>query len=82
MVIHHKKKLTADLYVIKVGPEGKLKNSTPCKHCCLELYKNKKINIKKIYFSNKDGDIECHYFKEWCENNDNYTSYGWSHLRC
>jgi hypothetical protein len=81
MIKYNKKTLTTDLYVIKIGPNEELKNSSPCRHCCIELYKNKKININKIYFSNKDGKVECHFFKEWYLNNDQYTSYGWNCLR-
>ena len=81
MTLHHKKKISADLYVIKIGVCGNLKNSTPCKHCCIELFKNKKININKVHFSNENGEIESHQFKEWYKNNDHFTSYGWSCLR-
>lgn len=81
MVLYHKKKINVNLYVIRIGPNETLKNSTPCRHCCLELYKNKKININKIYFSNSDGLIECHDFKTWFKNTEQYTSYGWKVLR-
>lgn len=77
MILYHKKKMVVNLYVIKIDKEGNLKNSKPCKHCCIEMSKNKKININKIFFSNEFGKIESHYFNSWYKENLNHISYGW-----
>lgn len=51
-----------DIIVIKVSNSLKmLGNSRPCNHCIEILKKN---NIRKIYYSNEKGEIECEYTNE------------------
>lgn len=40
--------------MIRVGEDGELCDSTPCKHCTMAM---KDIGIKKVAFSQKDGTI-------------------------
>lgn len=77
MVLFHKKHMTVDLYVIKVGANGILKQSAPCRHCIIELTKLTKITIRNIHFSNQRGEIESHHFAQWHQTTQPYTSYGW-----
>ena len=59
------KSKNVDLYVIRIDKHGQLKNSAPCKHCTIELKRSKLLNIKNIYFSNNNDEIECIKFTEW-----------------
>lgn len=43
-----------DILVIRINKNFTLKNSRPCNHCIDKL---KKIGIRKVYYSNKDGNI-------------------------
>jgi tRNA(Arg) A34 adenosine deaminase TadA len=54
--INYKKMRKVDVYVIRINGNGKLINSKPCSHCLNSL---KKLNIKKIYYSDENGDIVC-----------------------
>lgn len=76
--VRHRRIIT-DLVVIRVNNDGTLGNSQPCKHCAIELIKNKKITIRHLYFSNSDGKIEKHNFKEWYQNTEHHVSSGWRH---
>lgn len=69
--------VTTDLIVLKVDKNGNLHNSQPCYHCAIELYKSKKITIRHLYFSNSDGEIEKHNFKQWFHNTEHHISSGW-----
>ena len=40
--------------VVRFGKDGKLRNSKPCNHCLQTMIKH---NIKKIMYSNDNGDI-------------------------
>lgn len=55
-----KKRPKIDLLVIRIADNGTLKNSKPCLHCMMALksYNNKEVNIRNIYYSNDDGEIE------------------------
>lgn len=50
------KKIDADLWVIRVTKEGELVNSEPCLSCIVAL---KKYNIKRVFYSDSEGDIIC-----------------------
>lgn len=53
--IKDKKKLPhVYLLVIRLNGNDKLANSKPCKHC---LEKLKKIGIKRVYYSDSNGNI-------------------------
>ena len=69
--------VTTDLIVLKVDKQGNLGNSQPCYHCAIELNKNKKIKIRHLYFSNANGEIEKHNFKQWFHETDRHISSGW-----
>lgn len=43
-----------DILVIRINKNFALKNSRPCNHCIDKL---RKIGIRKIFYSNKDGNI-------------------------
>lgn len=45
---------SATLLVLRIGGNGKLCDSSPCKHCTVAM---KEIGIKKVAFSQKDGTI-------------------------
>ena len=48
-----------DLLVIKININNELINSKPCYHCIkFIIRKHREINIKNIYFSNENGEIE------------------------
>lgn len=62
-----KKKLnsitTVSLLVINVDKNGNLNNSNPCVNCLRSIAEQpliKGYKIDKIYFSNQNGEIECH----------------------
>ena len=81
MILYHQKKMSVNMYVIRIDSDGVMQNSTPCKHCCIEMFKHKKININKLYFSNEQGEIECHNFIKWYRNTEHLISYGWKNVR-
>jgi len=43
-----------DIIVIRINKKLQLRNSRPCKDCIDEL---KQIGIRKVYYSNDNGDI-------------------------
>jgi deoxycytidylate deaminase len=43
-----------DILVIRINKNFALKNSRPCNHCIDKL---KKIGIRKVFYSNEDGNI-------------------------
>lgn len=45
-----------DILVIRVGPSNKLLNSRPCNSCITKLQEK---GIRKVYYSNSDGNIVC-----------------------
>ena len=52
-----------NLVVIKTTKTGVLGNSYPCIHCLHAMVEKtyiKGYKINKIYFSNSEGEIECH----------------------
>jgi deoxycytidylate deaminase len=40
--------------VVRIGADGELKESAPCKHCAIAI---KEIGIKKVQYSTDDGEI-------------------------
>jgi len=51
-----KKKRWCNVLIIRVNNKGDLLGSKPCVNCTKIL---NKLPIKRIYFSNNDGEIEC-----------------------
>jgi deoxycytidylate deaminase len=49
-----------DIFVIRIDKHANLKNSRPCS-CCIE--KLDKIGIRKVYYSNENGDIVSEFVK-------------------
>lgn len=52
-----------DIIVTRITRHGDFKNSAPCIHCLKSMYENpikKGYKIKKVYYSNEHGEIECH----------------------
>lgn len=45
-----------DLLVIRIGPTGGLLNSRPCNLCVTKLQEKQ---IRKVYYSDSNGDIVC-----------------------
>lgn len=76
----NKRIMEVDMIVLQINKLGGLKNSQPCLHCATELYKNKKIKIKNLYFSNSNGHIEKYDFETWYMTTDHHISSGWSYL--
>lgn len=68
---------TTDMIVIRIGKNGNLLNSQPCYHCAIEMFRNKKIEIRNVYFSNQYGIIEKHNFKHWYLTANHHISSGW-----
>jgi len=55
--------ISVDILVIKVRRDGKLSNSSPCVHCLkhiVDIPSTKGYKVNKVYFSNNQGEIECH----------------------
>ena len=55
-----KKKLTADLVIIRTTKDNILRNSKPCSKCIELLHffcKIKKIRLRNIYYSTENGSI-------------------------
>lgn len=46
-----------NLLVVRFGKGGELRMSKPCWHCIKVLGSNRTFIIKKIYYSNEDGNI-------------------------
>lgn len=44
------------MVVLRVNSWGTLQNSKPCKNCQIIL---DALDVRKVYYSNKDGEIEC-----------------------
>lgn len=67
-----------DLYVIRVGTDGTLKNSMPC-FMCIEHMKrvNKKTayRFKNIWYSNSDGNIICNKFNDLITQGNQHVSF-------
>ena len=66
-----------DIYVIRIGGNGKIVNSEPCADCAAVL---KDFNIKKIFYSNKEGNIISTKIQEYSTNHRssgrrNFSSY-------
>lgn len=40
--------------VVRLNHEDDLKNSKPCKHCILKMWR---LGVKKVFYSNEDGLI-------------------------
>lgn len=49
-----------DIIVIRINKNFTLKNSRPCNHCIDKL---KKIGIRKVFYSNENGQIICEYIE-------------------
>ena len=66
-----------NLVVIRTSRTGVLSNSAPCIHCLKMMKENaeyKGYKINNIYFSNKDGNIECHRLINLIYSNDLHIS--------
>jgi deoxycytidylate deaminase len=50
-----------DLIVIRTTKNFVLGNSRPCNHCIEKMIK---IGIRKVYYSNSNGEIVCEYVKD------------------
>jgi hypothetical protein len=74
-----KRTIETDLIVLQINKLGELKNSQPCLHCATELFKNKKIKIKNLYFSTSEGNIVRHDFKSWYYVTEHHISSGWQY---
>ena len=56
---NNKKRPKIDILVIRITNNGNLKNSKPCLHCILKLESFASVvNIKNVYYSNDNGEIE------------------------
>jgi deoxycytidylate deaminase len=50
-----------DIIVIRVNKQNKLKNSRPCNNCIIKLLS---CGIRKVYYSDDNGDIVCEFLKD------------------
>lgn len=64
---NYKKYNNINILVLRIDINGNLMDSTPCL-LCVNLMKT--FGIKKVFYSNKEGDIAC---KNVCEINDEDT---------
>lgn len=67
------------IIVIRIDPNGCLKNSKPCIKCMnfMKKFSNKfRIKIKNVYYSNAEGLIVKEKFNKLFENDSFYTSRG------
>jgi len=72
-----KKKIRGmDILVIRVNKSLELKNSRPCNQCIEKL---SKLGIRKVYYSNENGDIVWEFVEQM---EKNYVSAGTRHLFC
>jgi hypothetical protein len=52
-----------DICVFRVNNKGELRSSKPCMHCIIYMLKNTDLKIKKIYYSDENGNICCEKLK-------------------
>jgi cytidine deaminase len=71
------KKKTINLIVLRVHKNNTLSLSQPCYHCSTEMMKNKHVNIKYLFFSDENGDIQKHDFNTWYNETNHHISSGW-----
>lgn len=64
----HIKYIELDLVVVKYSNNCEFQKSAPCKHCCQELFKTKKIKINNLYYSNSNDEIVKIDFNTYCQN--------------
>jgi cytidine deaminase len=64
---------TVDILVIRIGANGNLLNSKPCKHCVLMMMNVNQLNIKNIYYSDDNGIIQCEKLNKLFQNIDNLS---------
>jgi hypothetical protein len=64
------------LLVVRYTSTGKLASSRPCFHCLNSLEKSG-LKIKYIYYSNKEGSIDCEEFINMKDNENTQISSGW-----
>jgi len=72
---HRIKKIKIDLIVVRFHKNMELCNSAPCKHCSLELCKNKYVEINNLYYSIDNGIIKIK-FDDWMKNENKIISKG------
>jgi deoxycytidylate deaminase len=65
-----------DILVIRINKHLVLKNSRPCNQCIDKL---RKIGIRKVYYSNENGDIVCEFVEQM---EKTHISSGTKHLFC
>jgi len=72
------KSIKIDILVISMNKSGKLRMSKPCENCVLAMYKEPRVIIGNVYYSNRDSEIICVKFRdlfhEFYPHLDPYTS--------
>lgn len=74
--LQKKKVRGMDLLVIRINKHSILRNSRPCNQCIDKL---RKIGIRKVYYSNENGDIVCEFVEQM---EKTHVSSGTKHLFC
>lgn len=62
-----KHRLKMDLLVVCITDSGKLRMSKPCPNCVRTLSQNRSIQIRHVYYSDRDGGITRVKFSELCK---------------
>jgi deoxycytidylate deaminase len=69
-----KKVYAINLIVIRVDSKGKLNNSKPCAKCIKHLTRLKQYNVRKIYYSDANGNIIKSSLTELANDEDKHVS--------
>lgn len=69
------------MIVLRFSCTGKLGYARPCYHCLKQLQQAKFVNIKKIYYSESNGDITHEKFIDMLESPRTYISSGYRHRK-
>lgn len=66
-----------NLLIVRFTRNGTIGCAKPCFHCMKQLREATYVNIQKVYYSDKSGNIICEKFSALAESNDHYISSGY-----
>ena len=67
------RRMSTDLYVVRITKSRKLANSRPCIQCIQDLKASESVRIKRVYYSTPDGTIA---YEKLNQMHTGYTSKG------
>ena len=72
-----------DMFIVRLSATGKAGCARPCYHCLLQMARTTDISIKRVYYTDSDGNVACESLETMLDSPTRHFSHGYkANKRC